>query len=344
LDDYILSHLPVSLKNMNRFLKLLEEAKQNDEPIMVDGAMGTQLFDRGLLFGDPPEQWNAQDETRPKVRDVYKNYLDAGSQIILTNSFGGTPFRLKMHKLQNRTYELNYEAAALARIEAGERVVAGSIGPSGELFEPMGALTHETAAEGFRRQAEGLADGGVDVFWIETMSDLQEVRAAIDGCRQVAPNIPIAATMTFDTRGFTMMGTSPAQAITELAEYDLAAIGGNCGNGPDELEAVIYSMSQVRCDIPLIAKSNAGMPVYSNGRTSYNATPDVMAECARRFRAFGATIIGGCCGNTPAHIRAMKRALYELPPLDPMTLELAVAVAERKAQSDDRRERRARRG
>lgn len=327
----------------NRFLNLLEKAKQTGTPIICDGAMGTQLMERGLQFGDPPEMWNALPDKQGKVREVYRGYVQAGSDIILTNSFGGTPFRLKMHNLQDRTFELNKLAAELARMEAGEdHIVAGSMGPSGELFEPMGALTHESATEGFRRQAEGLAAGGVDVFWVETMSDLQEVRAAIAGARLVAPEIPVIATMTFDTRGFTMMGVSPAEAITELSKFDLAAIGGNCGNGPDELEAVIYSMNLVRQDIPLIAKSNAGMPQFINGATTYNASPELMAECARRMRAFGATIIGGCCGSTPTHITAMKQALNEQPPLDVSQLELTVSVATRAAPSEGRRERRKR--
>jgi 5-methyltetrahydrofolate--homocysteine methyltransferase len=327
----------------NRFTALLERAKVTGEPIMVDGGTGTLLMSMGLLFGDPPETWNVLPDKIDKVRSVYRGYLDAGSQIILTNTFGGSPFRLKMHNLQDRTFELNQAGAVLAREEAGESaVVAGDIGPSGEIFEPMGSLIYDEAVGGFRRQAEGLVAGGVDCFWIETMSDLKEVQAAIEGARLAAPDLPIVATMTFDTRGFTMMGVSPADAINSLAELNVAAIGGNCGNGPDELEAVIYAMSLVRKDIPLVAKSNAGMPVMMDGKATYNATPEIMAECARRMRAFGATIIGGCCGSTPAHIQAMKDALYNQPPLDPSTLSLTVPLAKRQ-EAGDRRERRARR-
>jgi len=327
----------------NRLTKLLEHARVTGTPILADGAMGTQLMAAGLLFGDPPELWNVLPDKQDKVRAVYRSYLDAGSDLILTNTFGGSPFRLKMHNLQNRTFELNKAGAELARQEAGERVVAGDIGPSGEIFTPMGSLTYEAALEGFARQAEGLVAGGADCFWIETMSDLQEVRAAIDGARKVAPELPVVATMTFDTRGFTMMGVSPADAITELAKLDLAAIGGNCGNGPDELEAVVYAMNLVRRDIPIVGKSNAGMPVFVNGKTTYQATPAVMAETARRIRAFGATIIGGCCGNTPAHIAAMKHALISQPPLDLSTIALTVPLAKRQEASPERRERRTRR-
>jgi 5-methyltetrahydrofolate--homocysteine methyltransferase len=301
----------------------------------------------GLLFGDPPEQWNALPDRRQHVRAINRGYLDAGAQIILTNSFGGTPFRLKLHNLQGQTFELNRAAAELARAEAGEAaVVAGSIGPSGELFEPMGALTYDAAVEGFAAQVAGLAAGGVDVLRIETMSDLNEVRAAVEGARRVAPELPIVATMTFDTRGFTMMGVSPAEAAEALGALGLAAVGGNCGNGPAEIEAVIYAMREARPDIPLIAKSNAGMPEIVDGQAVYSGTPDVMADYARRVRAFGATIVGACCGSTPAHVRAMREALHSLPPLDSQAIELVGGVARRQNGDAGRRareERRARR-
>jgi 5-methyltetrahydrofolate--homocysteine methyltransferase len=329
----------------NRFLDLLT---RHDSPLLADGGMGTMLMNAGLLFGDPPEQWNVLPDKRQHVRVIHRGYLDAGAQIILTNSFGGTPFRLKLHNLQSQTFELNRAAAELARAEAGERaVVAGSIGPSGELFEPMGALTHDAAVEGFAAQVAGLAAGGVDVLWIETMSDLNEVRAAVEGARRAAPDLPIVATMTFDTRGFTMMGVSPAEAIEALGALELAAVGGNCGNGPAEIEAVIYAMHEARPDIPLIAKSNAGMPEIVDGQAVYSGTPDVMADYARRVRAFGATIVGACCGSTPAHVRAMHEALHSLPPLDSQEIELVGAVAQRQNGDAGRRardERRARRG
>jgi 5-methyltetrahydrofolate--homocysteine methyltransferase len=327
----------------NRFLDLLAH---HHSPLLADGGMGTMLMNAGLLFGDPPEQWNVLPDKRQHVRAIHRGYLDAGAQIILTNSFGGTPFRLKLHNLQGQTFELNRAAAELARAEAGERVVAGSIGPSGELFEPMGALTYDAAVEGFAAQVAGLAAGGVDVLWIETMSDLNEVRAAVQGARRAAPNLPIVATMTFDTRGFTMMGVSPAEAVEALGALGLAAVGGNCGNGPAEIEAVIYAMHEARPDIPLIAKSNAGMPEIVDGQAVYSGTPDVMADYARRVRAFGATIVGACCGSTPAHIRAMHQALHSLPPLDSQAIELVGAVAQRQNGDAGRRardERRARR-
>jgi 5-methyltetrahydrofolate--homocysteine methyltransferase len=314
---------------------------RSGEPVVLDGGMGTMLMAAGLLFGDPPELWNVDPVKRALVAAVHRGYVEAGAQVILTNSFGGSPFRLKLHNLQDRTFELNKAAAELARAEAGERAfVAGSVGPSGELFEPMGGLTYAAAVEGFAAQAAGLAAGGVDAFWVETMSDLQEVRAAVAGCRRAAPALPVVATMTFDTRGFTMMGVSPEEAANALAELDLAALGGNCGNGPDEIEAVIFAMHRARPDLPLVAKSNAGMPQVVGDRTVYGGTPEVMAECARRLRAFGATGIGACCGSTPAHIAAMAAALRDAPPLDPAALTLAAPLAERKEPS----RRRGRRG
>jgi 5-methyltetrahydrofolate--homocysteine methyltransferase len=329
----------------NRFLDLLA---RRDGPILADGGMGTMLMTAGLLFGDPPEQWNVLPDKRRHVRAIHRGYLDAGAQIILTNSFGGTPFRLKLHNLQGQVFELNRAAGELARAEAGETaVVAGSIGPSGELFEPMGSLTYDAAVDGFAAQVDGLAAGGVDVLWIETMSDLNEVRAAVDGARRAAPELPIVATMTFDTRGFTMMGVSPAEAIEALDALGLAAAGGNCGNGPAEIEAVIYAMREARPDLPLIAKSNAGMPEIVDGQAVYSGTPDVMADYARRVQALGATIVGACCGSAPDHVRAMHTALHSLPPLDPETVDLAGAVAQRQNGDAGRRareERRARRG
>lgn len=328
----------------NRFLKLLNRGG----PILADGSMGTMLMSLGLLFGDPPETWNVDTEKSQRVRSVHRGYLDAGSDLILTNSFGGTRFRLKLHNLQDQVFELNRAAAALARLEAGETaVVAGSMGPTGELFEPMGHLTYTAAMDGFTAQAEGLAAGGADVLWIETMSDLQEVRAAVEGAQRGAPGLPVVATMTFDTRGFTMMGVSPGDAVNALAGLGLAAAGGNCGNGPAEIEGVIHGMYTTRTDLPLIAKSNAGMPRMVDGDAVYDGTPEIMAEYARRVRALGATIIGACCGSTPAHIRAMAEALHTQPELNATDITLAKPAAVRKDTNEPRRareERRARRG
>ena len=213
-------------------------------PILADGAMGTMLFAAGLQFGDPPEVWNL---TQPDlVRRIHRGYLEAGSRIVLTNTFGGNRLRLGLHGLSERVDDLNRTAAIILRAEVnaagGQALVAGDIGPSGEIVAPLGSLDYAVAVDVFAEQAAALVAGGVDLIWIETMSDLQEIRAAIEGVRRTAPAIPLIATMTFDTRGHTMMGVSPEQAVEALAGWGADAIGGNCGNGPDEMLGVIERM------------------------------------------------------------------------------------------------------
>lgn len=293
---------------MNKF----EELLRSPGPVLLDGAMGTMLMDAGLEQGDPPEGWNVLYPDR--VRAVHRGYIQSGSRLILTNSFGGTRYRLELHNLQDRVTELNQAAAQIARAEADAAphtvAVAGSMGPSGQLMEPMGTLTYEGAKAAFAEQAAALAAGGVDVLWIETMSDLQEVKAAIDGARAVS-DLPVVATMTFDTHGRTMMGVKPEQAVEFLQGLNLSAIGGNCGNGPGEIEAVITAMRAVGPDVPLVAKANAGLPYWEGGELKYDGTPEVMGNYARRVRELGAKFIGGCCGNTPKHIQSMSAALKE---------------------------------
>jgi methionine synthase I (cobalamin-dependent) len=279
--------------------------------VMADGAMGTMLFANGLQFGDPPEVWNL---TQPEViRRIQRGYLDAGSQIIMTNTFGGNRLRLGLHGLSARVDELNRTAAILARAEVrahgGTALVAGDIGPSGEIVAPLGTLDYEIAVDVFREQAASLVAGGVDAIWIETMSDLNEIRAAIEGVRRAAPGIALIATMTFDTRGHTMMGVTPEQAVEALLAWGADAVGGNCGNGPDELLPVIERMHAAAPDATLVAKSNAGMPELVDMRAVYKADPALMADYAIRFRDAGATIVGACCGSSPAHLAAMAAAL-----------------------------------
>ncbi len=290
-----------------RFRELLDQ----DGPVIADGAMGTMLFQAGLQFGDPPEVWNL---TQPEVvRRIQRGYVDAGSQIIMTNTFGANRLRLGLHGLSARVDELNRTAAILARAEvraAGDAaLVAGDIGPSGEIIAPLGTLDYEIAVDVFREQAASLIAGGVDLIWIETMSDLNEIRAAIEGVRRASPGIALIATMTFDTRGFTMMGVSPEQAVEALVAWGADAVGGNCGNGPDELLPVIERMHAAAPDAILVAKSNAGMPELVDMRAVYKADEATMAGFATQFRAAGASIIGACCGSTPDHLRAMSTAL-----------------------------------
>lgn len=280
-------------------------------PILADGAMGTMLFSNGLEFGDPPEVWNL---THPDViRRVHRGYLEAGSSILLTNTFGGNRFRLALHGLEGRVDELNRTAAILLRSEVdaagGDALVAGDIGPSGQIMSPLGTLEFDEAVDGFAEQARALVAGGADVLWIETMSALDEIHAAIEGARTAAPEIPIIATMTFDTRGRTMMGVTPEQATEALLGWGVQAIGGNCGNGPDELVPVIAKMHAAAPDAVIVAKSNAGIPELVDMRTVYRAAPEEMAARGVEFRDAGARIVGACCGSTPEHLARIREAL-----------------------------------
>lgn len=291
----------------------LKSLLQTQKPILLDGAMGTMLMDQGLESGDPPEEWNLIHPER--IRKVHQQYIQAGSQIILTNSFGGTPQRLAMHHLDDQVFEINQAAAEIARAAADDAphpmLVAGSMGPTGQLLEPVGEMSFEEAQSAFAEQASGLAAGGVDLFWIETMSDLQEVRAAVSGIRSVS-NLPISATLSFDSHGHTMMGISPTAAVETLGQLDISLMGANCGTGSDELIEAIAAMKKSDPDLPLVAKANAGIPQVEGGDVVYNGTPELMADYAREVCRQGASLIGGCCGSSPEHIKAMADALTDL--------------------------------
>jgi methionine synthase I (cobalamin-dependent) len=284
-------------------------------PILADGAMGTMLFEAGLTSGDSPERWNVE---RPDViRGVHRAYHDAGARILLTNTFGGNRLRLALHGLESRVAKLNEGAARLAAEVAhapgGDAVVAGDIGPSGGILAPLGDLERDDAVKGFAEQAAALHAGGVDVFWIETMSALEEVEAALEGVREAAPSVPVIVTMSFDTHGHTMMGVSPEQAGKELTALGAAAVGGNCGLGPAELLPAMVAMRAAVPDAVLVAKPNAGLPVLEGDRAVYRGSPEEMADYARRLVAAGVRIVGGCCGSAPAHLRAMAEALGVTP-------------------------------
>lgn len=280
-------------------------------PILADGGMGSNLMTAGMPAGHAPDLWNV--ENPEAVRQVHRGYIQAGSQIILSNSFGGSRPSLDRHEQAHRVAELNRAAAHLARAEADAAahpvVVAGSMGPTSEMMEPFGPLTVAEATAVFAEQAAALADGGVDVFWVETMYDLDEARAAIAGCRQAAPGLPIVATMSFDRKGRTMMGVRPEEAVAAFVALGVTAVGGNCGNGPDEIIGVIGQMRADNPDVLLVAKANAGLPQFRDGRTVYDATPELMANYATAVRRQGADIIGACCGSNAAHIAAMAAAL-----------------------------------
>jgi len=304
-----------------RFRDLLAEGPVT----LADGAMGTMLFANGLQFGDPPEVWNL---THPDVvRSIHRGYIDAGARIILTNTFGGNRLRLALHGFDDRVRELNIAAATLlgAEVESAgsDALVAGDIGPTGAILAPTGTLEYEEAVDVFAEQAKALVEGGVDLLWVETMSDLSEIKAAIEAVRRVAPGIALVATMTFDTRGSTMMGVTPEQAVVALDAWGADAVGGNCGNGPDELVAVVQRMRAVAPDVTLVAKSNAGMPELVDLRAVYRAEPAVMAAQTAEMRDAGAAIIGGCCGTTPAHLRAMADLLVVPGGRSPLEASLA---------------------
>jgi 5-methyltetrahydrofolate--homocysteine methyltransferase len=281
------------------------------QSIIADGAMGSMLFAMGLDRGASAELWNV--EQPDKVASVHRAYIEAGAQIILTNTLGGTRIRLEMDGLGDRTAELNRAGAQVASAEAEAAshpvAVAGDIGPTGQMLEPLGPLPFESAVAAYEEQVRALVEGGVTLLWIETMSDLEEVRAAVEGCRRAAPEMPIITTMTFDTKGRTMMGVKPELALETLSTFEVTALGANCGNGPDELEAAIAKMVGKGPTVPLVAKANAGIPRLQGGQTVYGASPDDMAAYALRVRDLGAQIIGACCGSTPAHIRAITDAL-----------------------------------
>jgi 5-methyltetrahydrofolate--homocysteine methyltransferase len=293
--------------SMNKIQSLILE----NGYILADGAMGTMLFASGLEHGGAPELWNVQEPEQ--VAAVHKAYIEAGSRLLLTNTFGGSRLRLSLHNLEHRVAELNIAAAVNLRSAVAESgvnaLVAGDIGPSGGLLEPLGEMKYEEAVDAFYEQAAALVEGGVDVIWIETMSALEEVHAAIEGVRRASAEISIIATMTFDTHGRTMMGVTPEKAINTLSSYGAAAIGGNCGNGPEEIIAVVEKMRKTAPDAILVAKANAGIPELIKGKPVYRASPEAMADYALQVYSAGARIIGACCGSTPTHIQAIADAL-----------------------------------
>lgn len=279
--------------------------------LMADGATGTNLFAMGLEAGEPPELWNVDHPDR--VRALHKGFVDAGSDIILTNSFGGTRYRLMLHNHQDRVRELNQRAAELARevADAAGRpvIVAGSVGPTGEIFEPVGTLSMADAIAAFEEQIEGLMAGGADVMWAETISSEEEINAIAQACANL--NAPFCGTLSFDTAGRTMMGiTSTGYAGMQNAlPARPVAFGANCGTGAPDLLRTVLGLTEEAPDAIVIAKANAGIPKYVDGLIEYDGTPELMAEYARLARDSGARIIGGCCGTKPEHLVAMKAAM-----------------------------------
>ena len=291
---------------MNRLAALLG----SDRPVVLDGAMGTLLQDRGLADGAPAELWNL--ENPDAVRGAHAAYAEAGARVLTTNSFGGTRPRLDMHGLGDRAGEVNRAAAQLARSVADEHglLVAGGLGPTGELLAPLGTLTQADAQALFAEQVTALVEGGIDLVLVETLSDLGEADAALAAVREVAPGLPVAVTMSFDTNLRTMMGVRPGDAVTHLTAAGAAAVGANCGRGPEEMEIIAAQMVQARTgDVLLVAQSNAGLPKVVGDHFEYDADPPDLAVHATRLVELGVDLVGGCCGSTPAHIAAMSSSL-----------------------------------
>ncbi len=279
-------------------------------PVVLDGGMGTLLQDLGLDDGGSGELWNVE---RPEaVSDAHQQYAVAGARILTTNTFGGTRPRLEMHGLGDRVHELNAAGARLARVVADQHdaLVAGDLGPTGELMAPLGTMDAAEAQAIFAEQLRGLSEGGIDLVLIETMSDLAEAEAAIAAAREVVPDLPIVATLSFDTNLRSMMGVRPADAVTALAAAGVTAVGANCGRGPTEMEAIAAQLVSGRPEgVLIVAQSNAGLPQVVGDHFEYDATPDDMARHALALRDLGVDLIGGCCGSTPAHIEAIRAAL-----------------------------------
>ncbi|MEJ6398819.1 betaine--homocysteine S-methyltransferase [Yoonia sp. 208BN28-4] len=293
----------------------LADLMQTRDWLLADGATGTNLFNMGLEAGDAPELWNVDHPDR--IKALYEGAAKAGSDIFLTNSFGGNASRLKLHGAEDRVFELNKVAAEIGRGVADAMdhpvIVAGSVGPTGDIMVPMGSLTHENAVEMFHEQAEGLKAGGADVLWVETISAPEEFAAAAEAF--ALADMPWCGTMSFDTAGRTMMGlTSPAMVkmVGKLAHAPLA-FGANCGVGASDLLRTVLGFAEANPAQPIIAKGNAGIPKYHDGHIHYDGTPALMADYAVLARDCGAKIIGGCCGTTPEHLRHMRTALEERP-------------------------------
>lgn len=278
-------------------------------PLLADGATGTNFMGMGLGPGEPPEFWNV--DSPDKVRSLHQQFVDAGADIILTNTFGCNRFRLKLHGADERAHEIARHGAEIAGEVAAASyrpvVVAGSVGPTGELLEPLGTMTETQAVEAFTEEIEGLRAGGADVAWIETKSAAQEMRAAARAAIEVG--MPYTVTASFDTAGRTMMGLRPPELIdvfTDLAVAPLA-IGANCGVGASDLLLAIQQMPDR--GIPIIAKSNCGVPQFRGAEIEYSGNPTLMGQYATLAVDSGARIVGGCCGTSPEHLAEMRRTL-----------------------------------
>ena len=281
-------------------------------PLIADGAMGTALFTHGLPIGLPPEAWLLTPEGSRAVGATHRSHVDAGAQLVLTCTFGANRLRLVGSEVEGRTTEVCKAAVAAARAGAdADTIIAVSMGPTGGLLVPYGLLDPGEVRAAYAEQAATAAEAGVDVLWVETMMDLNEALAAVDGAREGAPGLPVVSTMTFMANGRTMFGDRPEAVAAALAEHGVSGVGANCGDGFAPVEQVMAALGAAAPGLHLVAKANAGIPVVTSADwgSEYPATPDEAAGYARRVADAGATIIGGCCGTTAAHIRSIAEAI-----------------------------------
>jgi 5-methyltetrahydrofolate--homocysteine methyltransferase len=287
-------------------MKSLLEFLKEKGTLISDGAWGTLLYERGLQPGECPEMWNVTH--RDDVFAIAKGYIDAGADIILTNSFGGNPVKLEQYGLKEKAVELNTAATSISREAAGfDHLVLGSIGPSGKILM-MGEISEQELYDGFFIQASALKNGGVDAICVETMSAIDEAILAIRAAKQ-ATGLEVVCTFTFEKTAMgefrTMMGVSPEEMVLAVKEAGADVIGSNCGNGFDQMIEIVKAIRRIDSYTPLLVHANAGKPVYENGVTSFPETPEMMAARVNELINCGANIIGGCCGTTPAHISAL---------------------------------------
>lgn len=331
---------------MNKLQKLLDERGI----LLADGATGTNLIPLGLDSGQAPELWNFEHVDR--IEWLHQSFIDAGSDILVTNSFGGTARRLKLHDLQDRVIEINQAAAEIAGNIAAksgrEVVIAGSVGPTGDLLFPLGELTYEGAVEAFVEQMTGLKKGGADVAWIETMSSPEEIDAAIEAAGEVG--LDYVVTASFDTAGKTMMGLAPSDFGDRMQAQAKrpVAFGSNCGVGASDLLVAAIDMVAHSGGIPVVAKANAGIPKIQGDKVVYSGSPELMGDYAKLAKNLGISIIGGCCGNSPAHVKAMADALRthnggDAPTAEEIIETLGPLVSPKSEKTSDRSSSRRRR-
>lgn len=290
--------------------KIIDHIKQG-KILVSDGAWGTLLQGKGMKPGECPEEWNLSHES--DVFDIAQSYINAGADMIETNSFGGTIFKVGKYGLGDKVFELNKAAAEISRKAAGDKYVLGSVGPTGKILM-MGDVTEEELYAAFKVQVQGLEAGGVDAIMIETMTDLDEAKLAIKAAKENT-SCEVFCTMTFDKtvngEFRSMMGVAPTDMVNTLIDAGAELIGANCGNGIADMIGIVEEIRKTNKDIPILVHANAGMPIYQDGETVFPETPDEMADLVPKIIAAGANIIGGCCGTTPGHISCVRAAVDE---------------------------------